>query len=449
MIEANEHAAGRTRLLAAVFLLVAGILAATLTFHAAAGRAADVQPGMEAWPAQALNTGGELLTNTTVVSNTLIFLPSVQKSYRHARLSVEKTVEPETVASGPGQVVTYTVTIRNEGQTAATLLSVHDVLPEGFTFLSMAPGSAIVTNPSGVSGSIAWNEAIAMPPGQQVRVIYRVTASQVPGSHVNEVRVTARDASVPRDPAAATVVVKPGILLQDDFENGIDRWTPFLNYHRLEPGQWYWGGLGDGYEGSRALTHDCCNGSKRAGDALMMYLGAGAEEWTDYRVEAKMLLRGGVDADGVYHLEDGDPIGLWVRGQYEYEPDVTIRAQWVTGYYVVIAGKPTGTRHVVRLSQMQTLEDCWGDACNNPQNLYCFNNPHILAEVELPGPFLRYTWYKMAVEVRGDEIKVWLNDEHILTYVDETLPFLKGTVGFKTHETKTASFDDIVVTPLY
>ena len=146
---------------------------------------------------------------------------------------------------------------------------------------------------------------------------------------------------------------------------------------------------------------------------------------------------------------DGDPIGLWVRGQYEYEEGVTIRAQWVTGYFVVVAGKPDRDNLVVRLTQIQTLNDCVGDACENPQNLYCFNNVYVLAETPLYKPFYREQWYKLAVEVRGPRTVVWLDDEKVIDYVDTKEPFLKGTVGFKTHETWTASFDDLIVTPLY
>ncbi len=239
----------------------------------------------------------------------------------------------------------------------------------------------------------------------------------------------------------------PASLLIDDFESGIGLWTPFLNYWRLEPGQWYWG-PSDGVGGSGAATHDCCIGDKEAADALLMHLGDGAEGWTDYRVEAKMLLRGGVDKEHNWSYIDGDPIGLWVRGQYEYVEGVTIRAQWVTGYYVVIAGKPDRDNLVVRLTQIQTLDDCMDDACDNPQNLYTFNNIYPLAETPLYKPYLRDVWYKLTVEVRGPRITVWLDDQQVIDYVDTKVPFLTGTVGFKTHETWTASFDDLVVTPL-
>jgi hypothetical protein len=238
------------------------------------------------------------------------------------------------------------------------------------------------------------------------------------------------------------VAKSPIILLREDFNNGIDQWTPFLNGTRLEPGQWYWGPA-DGYGGSGALTHDCCVGTKVASDALAMYLADGAEGWANYRVETKLLLRAGVDKDGNPEPEGGDPIGLWVRGQYEPSPNIR---QWVSGYYVVLLG--TSTSHYVRLSQMQIPGDCRGP-CYDPLSQYTFDNPWVLTRsADLPGELVHYQWYTLTVEVRGNHFQVWLDGELIIDYVDEVLPFLTGTIGFKTHETKSASFDDVIVTRL-
>jgi hypothetical protein len=232
--------------------------------------------------------------------------------------------------------------------------------------------------------------------------------------------------------------------MQDNFDSGIGLWTAFLNYPpRLEPGQWYYGPH-DGVGTSGALTHDCCTGTKVASDALMMYLQPGAQDWTNYRVEAKMYLTGGVQNDGTPEPNSGDPIGFWIRGHYQ---DSQYEAQWVSGYYVVIAGKSDGAAHWIRISKIQEPGDC--DACLKPERLYNFNNPiQKIESADLPGPFEHYRWYKLTVEVRGATIKVWLDDQFILQWTDPILPFLSGTVGFKVHETKTASFDDIVVTQL-
>ncbi|RPI58514.1 MAG: DUF11 domain-containing protein, partial [Chloroflexi bacterium] len=226
-----------------------------------------------------------------------LFLPLVAEQFNFAQLTLAKTAAQAVVA--PGQLVTYTVTVQNIGDEPGTLSTVVDLLPAGFAFHSMGPGSDVTANPVGTSGTITWSPAATVQPGASLRLVYRFTASQVPGTYANQVSITSGDAFFLDGSASALVTVGLGFSLVDHFEDGIGLWTPFLNYpSRLEPGQWYWGPT-DGVGGSGAATHSCCvSADKEAADALLMYLGPGAEQWTDYRVETNLLLRGGVDKDG-------------------------------------------------------------------------------------------------------------------------------------------------------
>jgi hypothetical protein len=52
------------------------------------------------------------------------------------------------------------------------------------------------------------------------------------------------------------------------------------------------------------------------------------------------------------------------------------------------------------------------------------------------------------VEVRGSNIKVFFENQLVIDYTDSKYPFLTGTIGLKTYKSKTASFDNVVVTPL-
>jgi uncharacterized repeat protein (TIGR01451 family) len=427
------------------FMLVSVVLAAVLAssfdtgWAAAALEPAPVEPPAEgagvsaegeAWPAQALFT---------------YTLPIVTSDFRMAHLAVAKSAYPTAVISDPGTIVTYTVTIQNEGDTTGKLLTVYDTLPTGFTYQDMAAGSDVQADPSGTTGTITWSflTPLSMPPGSQKQLIYLVSPSPTEGQYTNYASVTAQAASVQTEPASATITVEPGTLLEEDFASGIGRWTPFLNHHRLELGQWYWGSH-DGVGGGGALTHDCCVGDKVASDALMMYLGTGSENWTNYRAETWMYLTGGVDNRGNPEPDSGDPIGLWVRGHYQ---DSENESQWVSGYYVVLVGQTDTTNHHIRIAKMQQPGDC--DACLKPERMYNFDNPLFKARsADLPGPFEHYRWYKLAVEVRDANIKVYLDDHLVLDWTDPTLPYLTGSVGFKVHETQTASFDNLIVTPL-
>jgi hypothetical protein len=167
-------------------------------------------------------------------------------------------------------------------------------------------------------------------------------------------------------------------------------------------------------------------------------------------VDAKILLRGGADDTGGYDPNGGYPLGLWVRGQWK--PSDT-RAQWVSGYYVVVGGKMAGDKHFVRLTQIQVEGDCT-TACGNPENLYNFNNTYLLAEAtEIPGQLTRDEWHDLIVEVRGNNIKIRFDRNPAgelpdIDYTDDVIPFLTGTIGCKAYRDWTASWDDIVVTPL-
>jgi hypothetical protein len=308
----------------------------------------------------------------------------------------------------------------------------------------MAPGSDVAADPTGTTGLIRWAGPFNIAGGGQLRLIYKVRANETPGQYTNLANVEALVGGPPAGPASAVVTVRPSILLEEHFDDGISRWTEFLNHPRLAAGQWYWGST-DGVGGSGAAVQDALAvPGKVAADGLLMYLGEGAQEWTNYRVEMKMMLTGGVDGSGNFLPETGDPIGFWVRGHYQ---DSEYEAQWVSGYYVVLVGASNRQVHHVRIAKMQQPGDC--DACLKPYRMYNFDNPMQKAQSEnLAGPFEHYRWYHLAVEVRDANIKVFVDNQMVLEWTDPLLPFLSGTIGFKTHETKDAIFDDVIVTPL-
>lgn len=448
-----------------------------------------------------------------------VYMPFLARDFEYARLAVTKTATPDALDTTAGQTVDYTVTVVNEGDSTGTLTAIEDVLPTGFAFQIMVPGGDIMNSPTVVGQSLSWTGSWPLAPGEQVDLIYRVTAPTTPGLYTNQVSVSGLAVNLPQEPAEATVsvdvpiagltasndgpthegqpttlsaqvtagtnvvytwdfgdgsndtgqvvthvypavgdytatvtaqngisqqvattpvTIQPAVLLQEDFEAGWGRWTEFLNYHyRLAPGQWYWDS-NDGYNGSAAVTQNAyAVDGKEAEDALLMYLQPGSENWTNYRVEAKMILR-----------TDNYPHGLWVRGQYDPEKAVDDIAGWVTGYYIMVGGNKTASTHYVSLKQLQTLTDCWDQACNNPENLYDFNNPHELTYTKKDGALARYTWHTVVVEVVGANIKVWLNGVLYIDYTDSKEPFLTGTVGLKTFKADTVSFDNILVTPL-
>ncbi len=220
--------------------------------------------------------------------------------------------------------------------------------------------------------------------------------------------------------------------LEDHFDTDANNWTPFLNYWRLEPEQWYWE-AGTGYTGG-GYRHYRYGGDKEAEDALSMYLEGDSQEWTDYSFEAKMIIKSGSKA------------GLWFRGT-RLEDDAA--AGNVGGYYFMISGKGAS------LQQMQTEDDCIYPACVNTWNLWDFNNPRLLASVSMS--IDKSQWHTLKVEVEGARIKCYLDGQLLIDYDDSPIPndgiendtvFLEGTVGFKTYKCANVVFDDVLVTTL-
>jgi uncharacterized repeat protein (TIGR01451 family) len=360
-----------------------------------------------------------------------IHFSAVPRKWTPATLVLKKTASPSSVQMESGDKIVYTVEIRNDGDSDATLL-LHDTLPQDFVYEEMVAGSAVMTDPVGTTGAISWTDTIPVPARDQVEMKYRVAPSDEPGTYVNTARAETYDAYVPKGPDSATVRVRPPVLLDEDFNSGIGQWKKFLNYHRLREEQWFWD-ANDGTGNSGALDFHCCQVGN-AEDGLIMYLKDDAEEWTDYRVEVDLNLR------TLYY-----PQGIWIRGQYQKSDT---RGQWVTGYYVVVGGTAGGKSHFVRLLQLQTATDCWEGACSNPANQYAFFNPHELENKKLDGELTRWAWHTLVVEVEGNKISAWLDGEHAFTYRDTKEPFLKGTVGFKVYKADIVSFDNLLVTPL-
>lgn len=93
----------------------------------------DVSPPAEADPIANTVEGIDSFGNTASASDTTPLLLG-------ADLELSKTVD--NAEPGPGEVVTFTLTLTNQGPLAATDVVVTDVLPEGLTFVGATPDAA-------------------------------------------------------------------------------------------------------------------------------------------------------------------------------------------------------------------------------------------------------------------------------------------------------------------
>lgn len=233
---------------------------------------------------------------------------------------------------------------------------------------------------------------------------------------------------------------EPTTLFEDDFENGAGQWTPYLQWSRLVPGQWYWDEDG-GYQNSGGYAfHYSANGATQqfAEDAMTMVLGQGSEGWRDYRARVKFKVRSGLKT------------GLWFRGTYQ---EVENRGQWFLGYYCMVAVHDDDDKDNVQLLQMRTYEEPGSPPPAKDKNYYHFANPKQITTAELNKDLRHHEWYELVVEVRGPNIKCYVDDELAVNYTDtQGSIFYDGTIGLKLYGRSgnyaVMDYDDVVVEPL-
>lgn len=140
---------------------------------------------------------------------------------------------------------------------------------------------------------------------------------------------------------------------------------------------------------------------------------AGKSDWSDYVIEAAVMLKGTSGNAGlVFHVNDPGP------GQDEMK-----------GYYV---GFDSNTLHLGKMN-------------NNWRELARFDITKLPCKVE-PN-----VWNRLRVSVRGNRIRVWFNPLHDdpglrIDYTDKAAPVPKGAFGVRTSGV-TAWFDDVVALP--
>jgi uncharacterized repeat protein (TIGR01451 family) len=380
----------------------------------------------EAWGELGGATVGPDSVNVVVGSTTSVYFPTIMRNYAPPRFSVTKTAYPQSAYTDVVEAVfTYTVALYNEGTMPGVLADVRDKLPTGFEFESMVPDQSDVDSaPSGTTGEITWTGPFTVAGESALTLVYRVTSAPIVGTYVNSATATTvEDKGVPpKTPGRATVHIAEPILMEEDWEDPSDYWEPYLKQSRLNEDQWYLS-YDEGVDGSTALKHSNYIGQpagEAAHDALYMYMSPDAEEWTDYRYEARVK------------LSDGELMGLWFRGKVDEPDDDT---QHVEGYYLTM--RPQSD--YIKLGAIRT---------NDPpiDHPFEFNNVRELATAPVPFDFKKGYWYTLAVEVEGSHIRCYVNGVPLINYTDSTYP--SGTVGMKTYFVRSGLWDDVLVTPL-
>jgi hypothetical protein len=287
-----------------------------------------------------------------------------------------------------------------------------------------------VPDPTSVD-PLVWATPFTVPVSSEIHVIYQVHAGKV-GNQANSVIVLDNHGEQV-GPVEETIEVLPAFVflplvsrdarsttlpMEEDFTTHIPaEWVPFVNYPELDADDWY-------YVGNHATwgRYDFNAGDAIHRFALSMYLGEGAEEWVDYRIEAG--LRGGKEWPEIQEL-----VGIWFRGTHETRTDD--QGGDVTGYMFLL--KPNDDPAYAKAYL--------GHIDPNTRKLV------FVKDVEVPFPNDRFTWHDVIIEVKGASIRVWVDDALVIGWSDPNATWAQGTVGFLAFQ-GAASFDYIRVTEL-
>jgi len=135
-------------------------------------------------------------------SNVTVFSPTGAQA-----LFVTKTADVANVAAGASDG--YTITVNNPGADA-TLNSISDTLPSGFTYTAGSSTGVTTADPSNAAGVLTWAGPFAVPAGGSVTLHFGVSVSTVDGTYTNQASADAGAAGVASTGATAPIQVGGG-----------------------------------------------------------------------------------------------------------------------------------------------------------------------------------------------------------------------------------------------
>ncbi|HEY6894286.1 MAG TPA: hypothetical protein VI258_08975, partial [Rhodanobacteraceae bacterium] len=123
-------------------------------------------------------------------------------------LFMSKTADAASATAGGADG--YTITVSNPNTAAATLNSISDTLPAGFTYTTGSTTGATTADPSIAAGTLTWAGPIAVPPGGTASLHFGVTVASAPGTYFNQANADAGADTVAGTGPTAPVTVGGG-----------------------------------------------------------------------------------------------------------------------------------------------------------------------------------------------------------------------------------------------
>jgi uncharacterized repeat protein (TIGR01451 family) len=121
---------------------------------------------------------------------------------------MSKTADAASATAGGADG--YTITISNPNTAAATLNSITDTLPAGFTYTAGSTTGATSADPTIAAQTLTWAGPIAVPPGGTASIHFGVTVSSTAGTYLNTANADAGADTVAGTGPTAPVTVGGG-----------------------------------------------------------------------------------------------------------------------------------------------------------------------------------------------------------------------------------------------
>ena len=123
-------------------------------------------------------------------------------------LFVTKTAD--AASANPGAADGYTITITNPNGADATLNSITDTLPAGFTYTAGSSTGVTTADPTVAAQVLTWAGPFNAPAGGSVTLHFGVTVSSVDGTYTNQATADAGAVSVAGTGPTAPVTIGGG-----------------------------------------------------------------------------------------------------------------------------------------------------------------------------------------------------------------------------------------------
>jgi uncharacterized repeat protein (TIGR01451 family) len=120
-------------------------------------------------------------------------------------LTTGKTADASSTPAGGANG--YTITVTNPNNTAVTLDSITDTLPDGFTYQTGSTTGLTTADPSVAGRVLTWSGPFTVPASGSESLHFGVTVSSVPGDYLNEAGGTAEGVGVSGTGPTAQVTV--------------------------------------------------------------------------------------------------------------------------------------------------------------------------------------------------------------------------------------------------